>query len=184
MNKYLFISLCIIALSCCFIICTNDDDDDTGTSGKTVVGTWEEIIPSTPPFIPYDLLVQIIIEDTDSTFFLSVIEQDAVTNDTLYKHIGTWEIGNSRTDSLILYGEECFVLDTTANPDTLMPLPDSVCQEIIKLDTNGTTSNSDIWVIKMASLAPYLEALLPPEVLQLIANMELQMERKEIYTLY
>jgi len=183
MNKYLFIPLCIIALSCCFVLCT-DDDDDTGDTGKTVVGTWEEIINATPPFIPYDLLIQIIIKDTDSTFFLSVIEQDAINNDTLYKHTGTWEIGNSRADSLILYGEECFILDTTANPDTLMPLPDTVCQDIIKLDTNGTTSDNDEWVIKMASLAPFMEAFLPPQIIQLIANMDLYMERKDLFTLY
>ncbi len=81
-------------------------------------------------------------------------------------------------DSLYLYGEECFILDTSANPDTLKPLPGDVCGDTIILDTTGSTTN--LWVIKAKDLAPFMYGFLDSAIVEMLSTLQLQMERKVV----
>lgn len=75
---------------------------------------------------------------------------------------------------LYLYGDECSMLDTIG--DTLVSLPDSVCDDIVKVDTSGSTG--DLWKITLSELVPFMASLLEPEVIDLLSSMEFQMERQ------
>ena len=178
MNNKIFFLVSFIALVSGFIVCDNNDPDTGEDTGKSVVGYWEEIIPATAPYIPDTLEIHLVIKDSDSSFFLTVIERAPVNSDTLYKHSGSWRINNNDVpeDSLYLYGEECSIIDTTADPDTLKSLHDTICTDTVVLDTTG--SSSDKWVIKMKSLTPFLEAFLSPDLIPMLSLMDLYMDRK------
>lgn len=77
---------------------------------------------------------------------------------------------------LYLYGEECSKIDTTADPDTLMPLPDSICGDTVVVDTSGSTG--DAWEISMGELAPFMESILDSEVIANFPSIEFKLERQ------
>jgi hypothetical protein len=64
-------------------------DRQSPVGGATVVGVWEVEVPSIP-IIPEALLVNIVIEDTDSTFLFEILEKDSAKR--LYTHNGSWEL--------------------------------------------------------------------------------------------
>lgn len=75
---------------------------------------------------------------------------------------------------LYLYGEECSMLDSIT--DSLVPLPDSICGDTVTVDTSGSTE--DVWKIKLSELAPFMESILDPDVIDQLSSMEFQMERQ------
>ncbi len=139
-------------------------------SHLTVIGNWQEYIPSST-FIPEALTIGIDVEKSDSSFLISVIEEPAKQ---MFNHEGFWSITG---DSIYLAGTFCEMLDTSANPDTLVALPDSVCQQIIVLDTARTAD--DIWKITMGDLGPIIESFpLDPMFVDIIKSIKLEMERQ------
>jgi hypothetical protein len=64
-------------------------DRQSPDGGTTVVGTWEEEVASSP-IIPEALLINIAIEDADSTFLFEISEKDSAKR--LYTHNGSWEL--------------------------------------------------------------------------------------------
>lgn len=179
MKKFTIISTIFFSLIVGLIFCSDKGSNPgPGPVGKTAVGIWEEVFPAQPPIIPNDLIIRIVIKDTDSTMLFTIVEDGSTQDDTLYKHRGSWEIKNNggTVDSLYFYGEECYKLDTTANPDTLMPLPDTICVQTIVFDTTGTTG--DQWVINGAAFTPFMEPLLDPFIIGILANMDFYMDRE------
>jgi hypothetical protein len=166
---------------------TTDTTETADTTENTeirpsIVGEWEEEIPVIPSLIPVKLLVNLSILSADSSFLLSVVETDQANNDTLYKHSGTWRLGKSNTrseDSLYLFGKECHLIDTTADPDTMIQMANSIAEQTIVLDTSGT--GSGVWKIKLSSLTPFMSSMLPPLVVSVASTMELEFERKEMF---
>jgi len=137
----------------------------------TVVGNWAELIPAQPPIIPKALTVGINIEKKDSSFLIYVTEDPAKK---LFNHEGFWAING---DSIYLDGTFCEMIDTSADPDTLKPLPDSVCQQTIVIDTARTPE--DIWIIKVGQLGPIIESFpIDPGLIDIIKNIDLYMERQ------
>ena len=77
---------------------------------------------------------------------------------------------------LYLYGEECSIIDTTADPDTIMALPDSVCDDTALVDTSGSTG--DAWNISLQELAPFMESILDSEDIANLPSIEFKLERQ------
>ncbi len=177
MNKRIFIIISIFAILIIGTFCWNPSDEGEENT-KTIVGTWEEIIPAFPPIIPKSLIVRIAFNNlpTDSSFLLEVLEEE--TTKHLFIQNGVWSIVNNTfpKDSVYLYGDECSILDTTADPDTITSLPDSVCGQTIFIDTTGSTTNQ--WTIKMSALAPFMAVFLSSDIINNLSTMEFFMERK------
>ncbi len=136
----------------------------------TVIGEWLELIPAST-FIPKPLAIGINIVESDSSFLISVIEDP---DKQIFNHEGFWEILG---DSIFCAGTFCEMNDTTADPDTLMPLPDSVCQQTIILDTART--ENDIWKIRVGDLGAIIESFpLDSTFINIIKGLSLEMERQ------
>ncbi len=175
MKKAGIFSLCILINLCFFSGCS---DEETEASGN-IVGTWEEFIPNTAekPPLPNDLVITISIHDLDSSFIFQVEEKD---DDTLYRHSGTWDLltRGRGGDVLYLYGVEGYMLDTSANPDTLQPLHDTLANKTLIVDTTGSTG--DLWIVHLKDLRPFMESLLDGQTLNMLKSIDLYMERQAV----
>ncbi len=166
-NSCIF-SLCVISF-CLFLGCTDDEEE----VGGTVVGSWEEFVQAVPPYIPNDLVINLDVADTDSTFRFKVQE---FNDDTLYWHTGKWDIhhtGGPR-DSIFLYGQIGSVIDTTA--DALVSLPDSLALRTFAIDTAGSTG--DCWIINIKNLEDILTFFIDQQTIDKLAVIDFYMERK------
>lgn len=168
-----------IAVLCCLFFCKDKGPTPDDTSGKTVVGTWRYVLPAVPNLIPDTLVITIDIEENDSTFYFELRE---LNDDTLYWQTGTWDIhttGGTR-DSIFLYGQVGEVIDTSADPDTLTPLPDSLANKTFAIDTTGTSG--DYWIIKIKNLEDILVFFISQQIIDMLANsFEIWMERQNEY---
>jgi len=173
MKKAGIFSLFIIISLCLFLGCTDEGEEELGS----VVGVWEYTIPTIPTITSDTLLITIDIEDVDSTFYLEIRE---IHDDTLYWQSGTWDIhhtGGAR-DSVFLYGQIGEVIDTTADPDTLKVLEDSLAQKTLAIDTAASTG--DLWVIKIKNLEDILVNFISQQTINMFANtFDLRFTRKE-----
>lgn len=85
----------------------------------------------------------------DGSYRLELIERDSKL---LYSSKGSWE---ETSDSIILTGSNCLILDTSTEPDSIIPLEDSLCEAPIPLEL---PSSENAWAIKTASLTTMLTA--------------------------
>jgi len=163
MKKLSIISLSIVISICFFFGCTDEGEEELGS----VVGVWEYLLPAIPTLIPDTLLITIDIEDIDSTFYFELRETHG---DTLYWQSGKWDIhttGGPR-DSVFLYGQTGEVIDTSAYPDTLKSLEDSLAQKTFAIDTAASTG--DYWVIKIKNLEDILVNFISQQTIDNLAN--------------
>jgi hypothetical protein len=129
-----------------------DGDDDTNPAGTTqpqealLVGDWTYRLEGM--FIPTPL--DIVLSFAESKAYeVSVAE---VEDDTLVVHRGAWD---TTGDQVTLVGDDCRMIDTTAHPDTLRPMPAALCGQPMQL----TGPQSTTWRISTSELMPLLSQL-------------------------
>ncbi len=97
---------------------------------------------------------------SDNTYLLKL--EDG-TGKTLFSSSGQW---NSTNDSIFLLGEECMILDTLPDPDTLSQLTDSICGMPVALQL---PKSDDEWNITTRSLSAMLSAIpMKPEYREMV----------------
>lgn len=117
-----------------------DSGDDPVVPDSSIFGMWRDTIPSVSVF------TNLKIVEIDSTFLITVLQAP----DSLLRQAGMWEIIE---DSIYLHGKEGAIIDTNTN--TLVPLPDSLAEQTIVLDTIRNAEN--VWEISGQSLAPVID---------------------------
>jgi len=180
MKKSIGFSVLMVTSLCFLIFCGDKSTNGPNHfTGLTIVGDWEEVFHATPPLIPFDLTINLSIAEQDSTFKLNLVENAQENSDTLYMHSGTWRIGKSGSrggDSLYLFGKECYLIDTTADPDTMKQLSDSEAEQTITLDT--TRTENDEWIINLGNLKTLMTSMLPSEAIEFVSTIDFLFERK------
>ena len=126
----------------------NNPEQPTEVSSEAFIASWDINIPPLGTFIPDTLNIVLDLND-DKTFSLELNER---TEKILYQSEGDWSFND---DSIFLQNNECLLLDTTANPDSLAPLADSICEQPIPLPHPQTDNE---WTIQTASLQSLLLA--------------------------
>jgi hypothetical protein len=154
MNKVLIVIAALTALLLQF-------NCDQNVESPEFIGSWNYSMQALPPILKFSLNLDLTVNN-DNTYELTVL-QDTIKK--VFSSTGTWtETG----DSVILKGDDCFMLDTTANPDTLAPMKATDCSTPISLVIPD--KNDDIWPIKTASLQAPLSVLLEPAMLTAVIN--------------
>ena len=155
-----FLTALFFAVTCDQAV-SNDDptDQDTTTTPSIAEGTWHYALPPIPTKTTDTLNIWLDVVN-DSSYSLRLIER---SDKKLFSSYGKWR---ETEDSVFLTGSECEILDTTANPDTLAPLDDSLCSIPIPLPQPETATK---WTIKTRSLTVMLRAFpISPEDAELI----------------
>ncbi|MBN1308293.1 MAG: hypothetical protein JXA18_10280 [Chitinispirillaceae bacterium] len=132
----------IVAVAMAGCNCTNDPE---GNRRSSPVGYW--VLPITD-LIP-DTMNIILDINEDATFHLELNQR---SEKVLFQSEGGWE---TRGDSIVLDGDECLILDTVPDPDTLAHLADSICKAPIPLNL---PEEEKTWRIRTSSLALMLSA--------------------------
>ncbi len=157
----MFLTALFFAVTCDQAV-SNDGPSDPGDSTKTdttktdtstttpsiAEGTWHYALPPIPTITTDTLNIWLDVVN-DSSYSLRLIER---SDKKLFSSDGEWR---ETEDSVFLTGSECVILDTTANPDTLAPLDDSLCSTPISLPQPETAMK---WIIKTQSLTVMLSA--------------------------
>jgi len=186
MRKFMIGSAVISLLFSFFMSCSDDGGDVTNTGGTTldtpipapqrlpvIIGSWQEIFPAFPPYIPESLSIDFdVIADTSY-----VLELNSMTGKTIFRHAGTW---TADQDSIYLAGKNCAALDTTAEPDTLKPMPDSMCSMPISIYLNISTRQTDtLWTVKGGDLGPLIRSFpIPPNAASLLQSFSFELEKQ------
>jgi hypothetical protein len=149
--------LVVLAILASLLIFCSDDDMPTNGSGSVgsshyAVAEWKEVIDPFGTIMPDTLNINLNIRP-DTTYLINVIE---LPDKVLFSNAGNW---NASSDTMYLHGTKCMILDTTADPDTLMPLDDTTCAKPIPLFMNiDTTAIPWVWTVKAADLKPLIDA--------------------------
>jgi hypothetical protein len=167
----------VLALLCAslFLFCEKEATP-TAPGLADLPGTWVGVIPVTPPFVTQAISVTLAIDSATSGYDLQIVKDgDAVP---LLTHNGSWTtVSGTPYDTVVLSGSQCFIIDTTATPDTLMPLSDDVCGLPIKLPVNLTSPTT--WPIKVGDLGPIVEAFpIPQAVKPYLQGIVLPMQKQ------
>lgn len=144
MTKKLFLTLIIITGTFLYS-CSKKATEPEPTN---VQNTWTYPIPVIPTYTtnPMTIILEI---SSDSSFILDLVEANSKK---LYSSSGTI---SSTEDSIYLYSDECMILDTVPDPDTMSPLDEEVCSAPIPLPHPQTATE---WTIQTASLKALLLA--------------------------
>lgn len=165
------------AVSTLCIFCGGGDSTPTQYTGEDIDGTWEEVIPAEymaafdSTAVPEDVTISLSIQIVDSTYELLV----AKPSDTLLIQSGSWIV---ESDTLVLAGEFGMMIDTSAAPDTLKPIPPSLLS--IPVEIPMTLSSSVKWPISLSDLDPVIDAFPIDESMKgVLKNIELIMDKTE-----
>ncbi|MBN1576034.1 MAG: hypothetical protein JW913_05750 [Chitinispirillaceae bacterium] len=120
--------------------CTDDPESE-----RSPVGYWHIPIAG----IISDTMNIILDVNDDATFTLELNQR---SEKVLFRSEGGWE---ATGDSIFLGSDQCMILDTVPDPDTLAPLADSICQAPIRLNL---PEEAETWKIRTSSLAVMLSA--------------------------
>lgn len=168
MRRFPLVAALAALFLCTFFFCADDIGNSTGGGDPGVVGTWVEELAALPPYLPKGLTITMTFE-SDLTFEVSLVEAPAKT---LFTDIGTWETVG---DSIYLTGTECQAV-TTADPDTLMALPDSVCSTTVSVEK----PTGSPWSVRISDLGPIIRAFpIPESFLPFVENIRLDFEKQE-----
>ncbi|MBN1759404.1 MAG: hypothetical protein JW863_13840 [Chitinispirillaceae bacterium] len=149
-----FISLSLLPAA--FIVITACNDPvDTNPPETSATGTWHYALPPVPGITTDTLNIWLEIKNNES-YSLELIER---ADKLLYSSKGTWE---ATDDSIFLTGNDCHILDTSTDPDSIVVLDDTTCEKPIPL---GLPEKTDKWTVETASLASMLVAFPIPEAL-------------------
>lgn len=173
MKRYLTGILVITLVSAAgFLFCGAESVVSNGNYNKMVVGEWGAVIKKMPlAGLEYDILVDIFVEEGGTSVIMDIIENDPKRIDTLYINYGKWETGEhpsdtSEDETFFIYGDSSFVLDTSASPDTLQPVPDSTAKRTVLMEIQDPFLSENTWVIMTKSILPFLVSLpIEPDVL-------------------
>ena len=127
-------------------------DHNTAEKNISPIGNWE--IPINPisiastEIIPDTLNIILQVKE-DSKYHLELNQH---SDKILFSSDGMWQ---TTDDSIYLNGTECTILDTSSDPDTLVPLDNSTCSIPIPLPY---PQSETAWEIKTSNLAVLLSA--------------------------
>ena len=156
LNRYIRLSLlpaALLAVTAC------NDPVDTNPPEITTEGRWHYSIQPLLDIITDSLNIWLEI-NTDATYSLELIER---SDKLLYSSKGSWE---ATDDSIFLTGSNCLILDTSTDPDSIIPLDETTCERPIPLEL---PNEPDKWTVKTASLASMLVAFpIPDSVIESI----------------
>ncbi len=173
MNATMVNAAALAALIAIAGFCCTEDSGETSnpteaqTEKPSPVGTWYNEIKAglmTDHAIGIDFSVH-----ESNEYRILVVE---VGDDTLALHSGTWD---TTADSITLRGDLCRVLDTTANPDTLMSMPDSICMAPFTL----TRPTAQTWIVATAPLHPIVESIIPADFFTIARTIMLHKQDRE-----
>lgn len=116
---------------------------------EKAIGRWTYPTPAISFYGIKAMIIAIVISP-DSSFTLDLSEETPPK--TLYHSSGTV---SSTKDSIYLHNEECTIIDTTPNPDTLAFLDDETCAVPIPLPH---PQSADVWTIQTTSMKGLLRA--------------------------
>jgi hypothetical protein len=140
----------------------------------SAVSTWTYPIPVIPTYTtnPMNIILEI---SSDSSFTLDLVEANSKK---LYSSSGTT---SSTKDSVYLYGDECMILDTVPDPDTLAALDEEICSAPVPLPHPQTATE---WTIQTSSLKALLlafpiEESMIDELVRFIPILVLGLEESE-----
>ena len=166
-----FLGACMVLVAV-FVFCS--EDGDTGTNipptgmMNYAVADWGTVLPAWPPFLPDTLIITFSIA-ADSTYEIILLDPP---EKPLFSHAGTWTASGN---TIYLAGTECAALDTTADPDTLKPMADSLCSIPVAIEMDiDTTTAPWTWVLTVGDLGPAIDAFpVDSGMKAAISNMEL-----------
>lgn len=137
------------ALTLTFSSCNKETTDpDT----PDVIGTWTFQLPS---LIADSMNLNLKFID-DKNYEIELVEKE---DKQLFSSEGTWSF---ESDSIKLVGAECAVIDTVANPDTLMPLSEATCSTPIVI---APPDSPESWEITTSTMRAPLAALIAEPML-------------------
>lgn len=128
---------------------------DENSPEPSQIGMWHYALPPLYSITTDTLNIWLEVIN-DATYSLELIERD---DKLLYSSKGTWE---ATTDSIFLTGNDCRILDTSTEPDSMVTLEDSLCEIPIPLEPPDEEST---WTIETANLAAMMNAFpIPAEL--------------------
>lgn len=164
---------CVVAV---LLSCGEDspvDSEEGGDDSIEDTSLWRQRIPQLTNYTdnPMNLDLELVASEGDSSYSVELNEDtEAGMKQQMYSN----GIYSSQNDSIYLYSNECGALDTTADPDTVAALSDSVCSFVLALPE----PENDTITIETASIEPvmYLFPLSAEEVdmiIQVIPELNL-----------
>jgi hypothetical protein len=154
--------------------CSTDEDNPakTGYTPGDVIGTWQAVIEAMPQFnIPDTLTVAMTLVEGQSACTLSVKKNSGLP---LLIHNSTWAV---LSDTLNLSATGGWMVDTAAEPDSLMPLTAEILATPIHIPINLTETKT--WMILAGNLGPVIEAFpIAPETKAQIRTLVLELTKQ------
>ena len=114
----------------------------------SAIGNWEIPIHPIPKVITDTLNIVLEVRE-NSEYHLELNQR---SEKILFSSDGMWQ---TTDDSIYLNGTECTILDTSSDPDTLVPLDETTCSMPIPLPF---PQSETAWEIKTSNLAVLLSA--------------------------
>ena len=133
------------------------------------VGLWKTGFPF-KSITGYDILFDVTIASTPDVFTLASLNKD--TKDTILAQSGDWKL-NDAQDSIIFYGTDCRIIDTTLNQ-----LVERNCQSfIVPLTISGNE-----WKVPMEGLLPLAEQMnitIPAEAMGMLRAITVVLKKQD-----
>ncbi|MFP4418637.1 MAG: hypothetical protein ACLFSB_15345 [Chitinispirillaceae bacterium] len=188
LTRRFLIPACAAAVSLLAVAGCSDDDEKNSESSNNpldpanpttqaaMIGMWSYEFPAMPQMgLENSLIINLDVQK-QQLYSIEVLEGG---EKTLFSQDGVWDTTTTTEGRVAFTGQQCEIIDTTADPDTLSSLPAEICGETFELQ-RPEGEEWDVTPGDLGSMTDGLGALgLDENQLLIINSIQLVLEKQD-----